>query len=136
MKKMAIVIAGPEQEELSELNKVADFSFSDLVDISDLQQLVHHLSELSGCPIGILDVNNTVLASANWQKICTCFHRIHPETKKHCAESDCYIRQHLDTKEPIVYKCKNGLWDVVYPVFIEGKHVANIFFGQFFFDDE
>ena len=128
----------PNSEKIKPLgiNTISDFSFSDLLDISDLQQLVNHLSELAGCPIGILDIDNTILASAGWQKICTCFHRIHPETSRNCTESDNLIKKNLKTKSPIVYKCKNGLWDVAYPVFIEKKHVANIFFGQFFYDDE
>src|ERR1035437_935871 len=117
-------------------NIISDYSFSDLVDIPDLQQLVNHLSKLAGCAMAIIDINDTILADSGWQKICTCFHRIHPETKKHCLESDSFIKQKLKTKNPIAYKCKNGLWDVAYPIIIEKKHLANIFFGQFFYDDE
>jgi len=129
-------LLGGQAKTKTPLLNTFDYSFSDLVDISDLQQLIDQLSELAGCPIAILDADNTFLASAGLQKICTCFHRVHPETKKHCTESDCLIRQNLETENPIAYKCKNGLWDVAYPIVIEGKHVANIFFGQFFFDDE
>ena len=100
----------------SALNTISDFSFSDLVDISDLQQLINHLSELAGCGIAILDVNGNFLASAGLQKICTCIHRVHPETRKHCFESDSFIEQNLKTKTPIAYKCKNGLWDVAYQI--------------------
>jgi len=115
---------------------VSDFSFSDLVDISDLEQLMNHLSELTSCAIGILDVNNNFLAKSGFQKICSCFHLIHPETKKQCTESDSFSGKNLGTENPIAYKCKNGLWDIGYPIFIESKHVANIIFGQFFCDDE
>ena len=81
-KKSAPFVSKQKKEEkMLESTAISDFSFSDLVDIPDLQQLVTHLSALAGCPIGILDANNTVLAASNWQKICTCFHRIHPETK-------------------------------------------------------
>lgn len=118
------------------LHGISDFSFSDLIDIPDLQQLINHLSELAGCAIAIIDVNNKILVAANWQKICTCFHRINPETSYHCIESDNYMQQNLKTKTPVAYKCKNGLWDVAYPIIIEDKHIANIFLGQFFFDDE
>ena len=31
--------------------------------------------------------------------------------------------------------CKNGLWDVVTPLFVEGEHWGNIYTGQFFYDD-
>ena len=86
--------------------------------------------------MAILGADNSALASANWQKICTNFHRVHPQTKKHCDESDCTIRQNLNTDKPMVYKCKNGLWDVAYPIIIEEKHLATIFFGQFLLEDE
>lgn len=125
-----------EKKKSQDVNTISDYSFSDLLNISDLQQLVNHLSELAGCPIGILDIDNTILASAGWQKICTCFHRIHHEMKLNCIESDNFIKKNLETKSPISYKCKNGLMDVAYPIVIEGKHLANIFFGQFFYDDE
>ena len=38
--------------------------------------------------------------------------------------------------EYVAYKCKNHLWDVATPLFIGGKHVGNIYTGQFFYDDE
>lgn len=115
---------------------IPDFSFADLVDVSDLQPLINHYSELAGCVIGILDVDNTILASAGWQKICSYFHRLHPDARVRCTECDNFIKQNLNTENCIAYKCKNGLWDVIHPIYIEGKHLANIFFGQFFFDDE
>ncbi|HEX7413328.1 MAG TPA: PocR ligand-binding domain-containing protein [Bacteroidia bacterium] len=114
----------------------SNLSFADLVDIAELQLLVSQLSVLANCPMAILGGDNSILASANWQKICTCFHRVHPQTKKHCDESDCTIRQNLNTDKPMVYKCKNGLWDVAYPILIEEKHLATIFFGQFLLEDE
>lgn len=123
-------------EKINSLPKELNYSFSDLVNIVDLQELMTHFSKLVGLPVGILDVDNTILATAGWQKICNCFHRVHPETNKNCFESDCSIRQNMKTKEPYAYKCKNGLWDVAYPIIIENKHVANIFFGQFFFEED
>lgn len=133
MKKL---VSGSNEEKSSNLYTIPNFSFSDLVDISDLQKLVKHYAELAGCVIGILDADNTILAVSGWQKICSCFHRVNPETKHFCEMSDSYIRKNLKTEKPIAYKCKNGLWDVAYPFFIEGKHLATIFFGQFFIEDE
>jgi ligand-binding sensor protein len=28
------------------------------------------------------------------------------------------------------------MWDVATPIIVEGKHIGNLFFGQFFFEDE
>ncbi len=33
-------------------------------------------------------------------------------------------------------QCKNGMWDIVTPVFVSDVHVGNVFAGQFFYDDE
>jgi signal transduction histidine kinase len=33
------------------------------------------------------------------------------------------------------YQCKNGLWDIVTPLIIGGRHVGNLFAGQLFFTD-
>ena len=35
-----------------------------------------------------------------------------------------------------IYKCKNNLWDMASPIMVGGKHVGNLFLGQFFFEDE
>jgi len=34
------------------------------------------------------------------------------------------------------YQCANGLWDVAFPLVVAGEHLANIYTGQFFFDDD
>ena len=116
--------------------KSPDFSFSDLIDIVDLQQLIDYYSKIAGCAMAIIDVDGVVLVASGWQRVCTHFHRIHPQTKTYCIESDCYLSEKLHTNEPIAHKCKNGMWDVAFPVFIEEKHIVNIFLGQFFYDDE
>lgn len=35
-----------------------------------------------------------------------------------------------------LYKCKNNLWDSATPVIVGGYHLANLFVGQFLFDDQ
>jgi len=35
-----------------------------------------------------------------------------------------------------LYKCKNNMWDISTPIMVDGRHVGNLFSGQFFFDDE
>ncbi len=49
------------------------------------------LSAASGIALAVLDVDGEVLVAAGWQDICTQFHREHPETVKHCLESDLRI---------------------------------------------
>jgi len=113
-----------------------DYSFRQLVNTEELQNMMDILYGLTGCPIGIIDIDNTVLVATGWQDICTKFHRCHPETLKRCIESDRYIEQNLKEGISVEYKCKNGLWDIAQPIIIEGRHVATIFLGQFIYEDE
>jgi ligand-binding sensor protein len=98
------------------------------------------LSSAGGMALAVLEVDGKVLAATGWEDICTRFHREHPETVKHCLESDLRINEHFLTvngeQQPYAYRCPNGLWDVAHPLVVEGEHLANVFTGQFFFDDE
>ena len=122
--------------EKSYSNESPDFSFSDLVDISDLQKLIDNVAELTSLAVGITDTDNNVLAFAGGKKMCVGFHRVHPTTIGHCVENNNLVKQHIGTENPISCKCNNGLRDIAYPIFIENKHVASIYFGQFLYDDE
>ena len=112
------------------------YSFRDLVNIEELQNMMDIVYELTGFPIGIIDIDNTILVATGWQDMCTKFHRCHPESQKQCHESDRFIEQNLRDGTPVEYKCKNGLWDIAQPVIIEGIHVATIFLGQFLYENE
>lgn len=122
--------------EASATIRESDFNFTDLVNVDELQKMMDIFYELTGFPIGLVDIHNNILVATGWQDICTKFHRIHPETLAHCHESDAIIAQHLFQRDYSEYKCKNGLWDLAQPVIIENKHVATVFLGQFFYDDE
>jgi PAS domain S-box-containing protein len=73
---------------------------------------------------------------AGWQDICTRFHRVHPETSQHCLESDTKLSGGLSPGETRLYRCKNNMWDAATPIVVGGRHLGNLFAGQFFFDDE
>ena len=59
-----------------------------------------------------------------------------PQTAQNCTESDLYLAKNLKSGEYVAYKCKNGLWDVVTPLYVGKKHMGNIYTGQFFYDDD
>ncbi|MFQ3548458.1 MAG: EAL domain-containing protein [Armatimonadota bacterium] len=110
------------------------YRFSDLIDINKLQALMESLYLASKIPCGIIDINGDILISAGWQDICTKFHRVNKYTNKRCQESDSFIIEHLNKNSYISYECKNGLVDVGLPIFINNKHLATIFVGQFFYE--
>ena len=110
--------------------------FSDLVDTVEVQKLMDLFYELNKSAAAIVDVDNTILVATGWQDICTKFHRVCPETRENCFESEHYISEHLTEGKYIEYKCKNGLWDFAYPIIIEGRHLATILLGQLFYEGE
>jgi two-component sensor histidine kinase len=87
-------------------------------------------------PMAIIDRDGKVLVGVGWQEVCTKFHRVHPETHRHCLESDTQLSAGVSPGEFRLYKCKNNMWDVATPILVEGHHVGNVFSGQFFFEGE
>jgi PAS domain S-box-containing protein len=98
------------------------------------------LSAASGIGLAVLDLDGTVLIASGWQDICTKFHRLHDETLTGCLKSDLQINRRIaeagEAPGHYAYKCANGLWDVAFPLVIEGDHLAIVFTGQFFYDDD
>lgn len=118
-------------------DKFADdpYHLSKLIDIEELRALFQDFSEITGLPLGLLDIQGNVIMAINWQEACTHFHRKNPQTCALCVESDTALASHLERgKSYNVYHCRNGLVDVATPVTIHNEHKANLFIGQFLFD--
>ncbi|MHC1789475.1 PocR ligand-binding domain-containing protein [Solidesulfovibrio sp.] len=115
---------------------IESLELQDIVDIDALQLLMDHFQKLTGMVFAILDLKGTVLVAAGWQDICTQFHRVHPETAKRCRESDISLTRGVEPGKFKLYQCKNNMWDVATPLIIGGKHMGNLFMGQFLFKDE
>jgi PAS domain S-box-containing protein len=109
---------------------------ADLIDVPAFQRLMDEFHAVAGIPMAILDVKGRVLVRAGWQDICTRFHRVQPDTCRHCLESDTQLSAGLAQGEFRLYKCRNNLWDMATPIIVGGEHLGNIFTGQFFFEDE
>jgi len=118
----------------------AGHALADLIDIGRVQRLFDGLSASLEIPLAVLDPSGVILIASGWQDICTRFHRQNEETLCGCLESDLSINQQLQdglgAHEHYAYKCANGLWDVAFPLVVAGEHLANVFTGQFFFDDD
>ena len=113
------------------------FRLNLLLDMKPVQKMAEANFKANGMPVGILDANNgDILVQVGWQEICTNFHRVHPVSRQRCIESDTHIASMLKVNEVAEYKCGNGLWDIGIPVIVFDNHIANIFLGQFFFEEE
>ena len=116
--------------------ELAEEDIANIIDVPKLQATMEHLYTVTNMGFALIDLRGNVLIGTGWQDICTKFHRVNPLTCRNCVESDLELTSGLKNGEIRLYKCKNNMWDVATPLFIGEKHVANIFFGQFFFDDE
>ena len=126
---------GDEIQE-SEAQENENLELSRLIDVKAVQSLMNDFYRLANIPIALLDLKGNILVSVGWQEICTKFHRVNPETCKHCLESDVNLSIGVALGEYKLYRCKNRMWDSVTPIIVSGLHVGNAFSGQFFFDDE
>ena len=111
------------------------YTFKELIDVPKLQELTDELYTATSIPSAIVAMDGEILTGSGWQKICTDFHRKHPQIEKECIESDTNIRTKLADGEPfVIYKCPRGLVDASSPIIIDGEHVANVFSGQVFLE--
>lgn len=143
LKKTQLELRRSEQRARKKLQAILDphadlasLELRDIMDTPAVQSLMNHFNRLTGIGVGIIDLAGDVLVATGWQEICTDFHRMHPETGKHCIESDTVLSRGVAPGEFKLYKCKNCMWDIATPVVVGGRHVGNLFLGQFFFDDE
>ncbi|MCB1959050.1 MAG: diguanylate cyclase [Rhodocyclaceae bacterium] len=112
-----------------------EYAFTDVFDIPALTKLCQSFTDIDGVVTALLDLDGKVHVATGWQDVCTQFHRKNPATACRCTESDTFLAGQLEQGcEYNVYRCKNGLVDVAVPVMVNGKHVANFFTGQFFFE--
>ena len=110
-----------------------NYTLNDLLDIPRMLNLLDSLHDFSNIPSAIFDTEGNILIASAWQDICAKFHRVNPDTKKQCVDSDLRIKAGLIGEESYVsYKCPMGLMDAASPIVVEGKHLGNIYVGQLF----
>jgi PAS domain S-box-containing protein len=131
----------PDGKEHDQAREAADFGLKDLdlqsiVDRQHIQAIMDDFHALTGMVTAILDLKGNILQATGWQDLCTQFHRVHPATSQNCTESDLALAATLAPGQYADYHCKNGLRDVVTPLYIRNQHVGNIFTGQFFYEDD
>ena len=120
----------------SENQEKENLELANIIDAKAVQSLMNDFYRLAHITMALLDLKGNILVSVGWQDICKRFHRVNPETCKHCVESDTNLTADVAPGKYKLYKCKNNMWDVVTPIMVEGQHIGNIFSGQFLFDNE
>jgi len=117
-------------------------SFIQWIDADRVRALLESFHGLTGIPSALLDRGGRIVTSPSgrelaigWQRICSDFHRQHPDSLERCRESDTRISNQLEAGNRYsCCECLNGLVDVAVPVVVDGEHVLTLFTGQFFFE--
>jgi PAS domain S-box-containing protein len=111
-------------------------ALDEIVDIEAIRAIAESLHSLTGHAVSIADLDDRFLVRVGWCDACDVFHRTNPAARALCRESDTDMTQGVGRGESRAYRCKNGLWHVVTPLFVGDLHLANVFTSQFFYDDE
>jgi two-component system, cell cycle sensor histidine kinase and response regulator CckA len=109
---------------------------SDLVDYHSIQSMMEDFFRVTNIGSSVIDLSGNILVGVGWQDVCTKFHRTHPETNQKCKESDVILSAGIRAGTFRAYQCKNNMWDMATPIEIDGRHLGNIFLGQFFYENE
>lgn len=114
---------------------VMQYDIKQIIDLAIFRELLERFTRLTKMATAILDLQGNIILRGDWVDICAKFHRVHPETRLRCQESDTILAKKAKSgSEYNIYCCKNGLMDVAVPIVIDGVHVGNIFAGQFFIE--
>ncbi|MDD1761517.1 MAG: PAS domain S-box protein [Methanothrix sp.] len=113
-----------------------DMELNIIFNHESIKSMIDAFSGLMNIGIAIADKDGNILVSSGWRDICSKFHRIHPETRVRCIESDTNLSRNAKPNKSCLYKCKNGIWDMATPIMVNGKRLGNLFLGQFLFEDE
>ena len=106
------------------------------VDFERANALLEDFNKATGFVTAIVDLDGNILSKSGWRNICTDFHRVNAGTACNCTISDTELASKLEEgKKYHFYKCINGMIDVAVPIVIKNEHIANLFSGQFFFED-
>ncbi|NLH41129.1 MAG: PAS domain S-box protein [Planctomycetes bacterium] len=110
----------------------SEYTLADLLSPTRMQEFLNSFCDTVGVAAAIVDPKGNVFLQARWQRICTDFHRKNDRTCARCVESDTQLACQLEAGEKFsLYRCHNGLTDAASPIIIAGRHVGNVFIGQF-----
>ncbi|MGB2689154.1 MAG: PocR ligand-binding domain-containing protein [Desulfobacterales bacterium] len=111
------------------------YSIKDLIDIQHFRGVLEKFSKATGFTTGLVSYpEQETLIGTGWRDICTKYHRVFPESEKHCKKSNRSLTSQLkELKELNVRPCKNGLVEGATPIIIKGKHIASLLTGQILF---
>ena len=124
-----------DNESLDSIS-VDTINLDELLPVEELDILLNKFCSAVNVSTAIIDFEGHIIASARMNRLCCDYHRINPQTYKECLKCDSTVFPEFDIDQnSIVNLCSNGLVEIAAPLFIEGRHVANVFAGQVFLEE-
>ncbi len=127
---------GPGDSRDGNTNNQSKSDLLSIINLEEMQSFMDEFYKLTNLSTAIRDLDGRIIEATGRQDICTKFHRVNPESAKRCVDSDCYLANPLNPGDYKDYKCMNGLWNLVTPLYVEKKHMGNVYAGPFFYDDD
>jgi PAS domain S-box-containing protein len=123
----ATAVAGPVPDGIG---------LDDIVDVEAIRKIAENFHALTGHVVSIVDLDDRFLVRVGRTEPCARFHRANAESCELCRQSDLDLTGDVPRSQTRAYRCRNGMWHVVSPLFVGDRHMGNIFTSQFFYDDE
>ncbi len=112
--------------------EIAEDIMENFFDRRQMQTLLQNFCDAVEIGAAIIDRNGKVFIGARWQRICTEFHRAHPDTLGKCIESESILAANIKAGQSYsIHTCPLGLTDAASPIIIGGRHIGKVFVGQF-----
>ena len=97
-----------------------------------LKQITSAIHTATGIACAILTPEGAVITQSGRQRICTQFHRKHPDARRNCQRHNQKTQEQMAASQAYqILRCPHGLVDIAAPIVVDGRHVANVFLGQF-----
>ncbi|MBU0754976.1 MAG: PocR ligand-binding domain-containing protein, partial [Planctomycetes bacterium] len=128
-----------EDREASPSHSVPEtyYTFEDLVDIPYLQETLDVYRSATGFAARVVShPGGEVLVSTGHQEVCAKFHQAYPESRILCRSTDRGLTDQLEESKPFnLINCAHGLVEGATPIIAGGRHLADLFVGQVFFEE-
>lgn len=109
---------------------IDQIDFGDLIDIAAYSEVLDRYYEATGIPNGLVGPGGELITQSGWTDACLHFHRVNPETKLSCEQSNISLMTALELGKVSGSCCDNGLMDYATPLVIKGRQLATLFLGQ------
>lgn len=108
------------------------YTFSDLIDIAELTEIFTKFTKASGFYVGLADNNTSeILVESGGDDICKSFHLTDEKACLVCEKNHELLFSNLEkVNKARIIQCELGLFDSAMPIFLENKHIANLFTGH------